>query len=42
MEYNLFLTNTQPYEVIGYNGNGSKGLVSVRADKCVDTDLTAM
>ena len=32
MEYNLFLTNSQPYEVIGYNGNGSRGLVRYNVD----------
>ena len=32
MEYNLFLTNLQPYEVIGYNGNGSRGLVRYNVD----------
>jgi hypothetical protein len=32
MEYNLFLTNEHPYAIIGYNGNGSKGLVRFAVD----------
>lgn len=32
MEYNLFLTNTQSYQIIGYNGNGSKGYVRYAVD----------
>lgn len=26
MEYNLFLTNASPFQIIGYNNNGSRGL----------------
>ena len=32
MEYNLFLTNNSPYQIIGYNGNGSRGLVRYAID----------
>ena len=32
MEYNLFLTNVNPYQIIGYNGNGSRGLVRFAVD----------
>jgi len=32
MEYNLFLTNSSPYQIIGYNGNGSRGLVRYAVD----------
>jgi hypothetical protein len=32
MEYNLFLTNVNPYAIIGYNGNGSRGLVRFAVD----------
>ena len=32
MEYNLFLTNSSPYQIIGYNGNNSRGYVRY----CVD------
>jgi hypothetical protein len=32
MEYNLFLTNVNPYAIIGYNGNGSRGLVRFAID----------
>jgi hypothetical protein len=32
MEYNLFLTNVNPYAIIGYNNNGSKGLVRFAVD----------
>ena len=32
MEYNLFLTNSNPYQVIGYNGNGSRGYVRYAVD----------
>ena len=32
MNYNLFLTNAKPYQVIGYNGNGSRGLVRYAVD----------
>jgi hypothetical protein len=32
MEYNLFLTNVSPYEIIGYNGNNSRGYVRYAVD----------
>ena len=32
MEYNLFLTNVNPYAIIGYNNNGSRGLVRFAVD----------
>jgi hypothetical protein len=32
MEYNLFLTNEHPFQIIGYNGNGSRGLVRFAVD----------
>ena len=32
MEYNLFLTNGSPFQIIGYNGNGSRGLVRYAID----------
>ena len=32
MEYNLFLTNNSAYQIIGYNGNGSRGLVRFAVD----------
>ena len=32
MEYNLFLTNVNPFQTIGYNGNGSRGLVRFAVD----------
>ena len=32
MEYNLFLTNSSPFQIIGYNGNGSRGLVRYAID----------
>lgn len=32
MEYNLFLTNNSPYQIIGYNANGSRGLVRYAVD----------
>jgi hypothetical protein len=32
MEYNLFLTNDSPYAIIGYNNNGSRGLVRFAVD----------
>ena len=32
MEYNLFLTNSSPFQIIGYNGNGSRGLVRYAVD----------
>jgi hypothetical protein len=32
MEYNLFLTNVSPFQIIGYNGNGSRGLVRYAVD----------
>ena len=32
MEYNLFLTNSSPYQVIGYDGNGSRGYVRYAMD----------
>ena len=32
MEYNLFLTNSTPYQIIGYNGNGSRGLCRYAID----------
>jgi hypothetical protein len=32
MEYNLFLTNVSPYQIIGYNGNNSRGYVRYAVD----------
>lgn len=32
MEYNLFLTSNSPFQIIGYNGNGSRGLVRYAID----------
>jgi hypothetical protein len=32
MEYNLFLTNENPFQIIGYNGNNSRGLVRFAVD----------
>jgi hypothetical protein len=32
MEYNLFLTNVNPFQIIGYNGNNSRGFVRYAVD----------
>ena len=32
MEYNLFLTNVSPFQIIGYNGNNSRGYVRYAVD----------
>lgn len=32
MEYNLFLTNASPFQIIGYNNNGSRGLCRYAVD----------